>query len=227
MKNKKIGIPGWMIEGKYFGVGISYIDFISKFGTPVIITPQDYLNPPDVDMLYLPGGLDVNPMAYGAVPSYRTQNPNLMLEFFENKTLPYYIETKTPIFAVCRSAQYLWAIYGGILEQHEPYHEQSSYQTHQCHTLSFNINYSHLSKDIKKVNSRHHQMMYERENNENLIAVAYAKEDKTTTDIVEIWTHANLPIVGVQFHPEDHDGTDELIPKIILEMLEKSSNFVL
>jgi len=222
MNNKKIiGIPGWLLDGKYFGVNVDYINYISKFGIPLIITPEMVDNPPEVDMLYLPGGLDVNPLNYNGIPGYYTQNPNVMLEFFDNKILPKYLSRGTKIFAVCRSAQYLWGFFGNKIEQHNDWHKQSSYKTEQSHNLSFTDSFKKYNSLIAKVNSRHHQVML---NSEviygDLEVVAVAKEDKQVyDDIVEIWKSKNGQIFATQFHPENHDDTDELCPMIINEFL--------
>lgn len=65
--SKIIGIPGWVIEGKYFGVGVSYANFISQFGRMRVLTPEDTVNPPKLDLLILPGGADINPVTYGEI----------------------------------------------------------------------------------------------------------------------------------------------------------------
>lgn len=219
--SKRIGIPGWMTGDTTFGVGVSYLEFICKFGEPVIITPLDSQNPPEVDMVLAPGGADILPTSYGARPSFRTNKPNVMLEHFDAATLPKYIENETPIFAVCRSMQKIWTMYGGQLEQHNGWHDQSKHQFDQCHELSFTDGFKDYSKLIKKVTSRHHQCadasVYIPD---ELEVIAYAKEsNQACEEIVEIFRHKTLPIFGVQFHPEDHCGDDELSPQIIEEFL--------
>ncbi len=98
--SKTIGIPGWVIEGKYFGVTIPYMRFAEQFGKVQIITRQDINNAPKVDLLILPGGADILPMTYGLMPDYMTGSPNVMLELFDEKLLPTYIENDTPILGI-------------------------------------------------------------------------------------------------------------------------------
>lgn len=220
---KIIGIPGYK-KYDHFGISLSYINFISKFGIPLIITPDHVSSIPKVDMLYLPGGLDVNPLQYGDKPSYYTQNPNVLLEWFDHKILPYYISNKTPIFSVCRSAQQLWGLFGGEINQHNDTHAQSTkYSAELVHSLHFEKKYENLSKTISLVNSRHHQTMNAKNNIPSSIdVIAYAKEEISKNhseyflDIVEIWKHQTLPIVGCQFHPEDHsEYNDKFSPFVI------------
>jgi putative glutamine amidotransferase len=219
---KKIGIPGWLIDGKCFGVTLPYINYISKFGIPIIITPNQVNDLPEIDLLYLPGGLDVNPLNYNEMPGYYTQNPNVMLEYFDKHILPKYIENNTSIFAVCRGAQSLFTMYGGTLIQDFKEHKQSGYPTDQCHLIkpkdaSLYKNYNELFKNLK-VNSRHHQMMIDdgKSNEIDIIAVA---ED--FTDIVEVWKHKTKDIWGVQYHPEDHGTNDKFSPFVINNLLNK------
>ena len=79
MKEKQfvIGIPGWKTGDSSFGCGVNHLDFISKFGTPRILFPQD--DDLDIDLLYLPGGPDITPSSYGAYPRFRTGNPDVFL----------------------------------------------------------------------------------------------------------------------------------------------------
>lgn len=222
MKTKKIGIPGWMTAG-VFGVPSDYISYIAKFGTPIIITPEMVNNPPEVDYLYLPGGADI--LIENQTPNYNNSNPNLMLEFFDRNILPTYIQRNTPTLAVCRAAQRIWTMFGGTLNQHNPYHKQSAYKEDQAHYLVFTEEYAKLNNYIEKVTSRHHQTMVDDDNNleqqQSLEVIAYGTDMNTKKynhthalqDVVEIYKVANHNIIGVQFHPESQ--VDNLIPKLI------------
>lgn len=223
-KQKLIGISGYKIGDNGFGIGLPYINFISKFGIPVIITPQHVDNIPKVDMLYLPGGLDVNPLTYGEIPNYYTQNPNILLEFFDDKILPQYIENKTPILCVCRSAQKIWGLYGGKINQHVTDHDQSDPGTEPAHYLEYVMDYQDYNSKLQIVTSRHHQCMHTP--SDKLEVIAYAKEKisskeyLTRKDIVEIFKVKDENIYGMQFHPEDHhERIDSLTPYIINKLL--------
>ncbi len=204
-----------------FGVGVSYIEFIYKFGTPVILTPKNYLDLPEVDLIIAPGGADILPTSYGEMPGFKTQKSNTVLEHFDAKILPQYIGRKTPVFAICRGMQRIWAMYGGKIDQHNSWHEQSKHPHDQCHELSFTKDYQHLNKDVSKVTSRHHQCVDASEFvPDELEVIAYAgAHNKYYPNIVEIFKHKTLPIIGVQFHPEDHDSSDVLSIKLIEELL--------
>lgn len=237
MVNKRIGIPGYLLGDGVFGVSIEYLEFITKFGIPVIITPQDSSNPPDVDLLILPGGPDILPQTYGKAPSYKINKPSPMLEYFDEVILPRYIERKTPIFAICRGMQLAWVMSGGKLDQNNEYHVQSSTQNDQCHELIFTPKYQHLDEYIDKVTSRHHQTCdaYTEDDNisiipNNLEVIAYAALDKEKNiyqaDVVEIFKDKYYPLYAVQYHPESHDKTDKLSAMFINELLKNKEKLI-
>lgn len=224
---KIIGCPAWKIENDYFGIPLSYLIFLSKFGIPRMILPSDVDNPPKVDLLVLPGGLDINPLTYGEVPHYMTQNPNVILEYFDKEILPTYLDNDTPILGICRGAQRLYTLFGGELDQHNTWHERSSHKKDQCHGLVLNHNILEHKNLIEKVTSRHHQVCKYDEFNENIEVMAWPEFKSGTksyriSEIVEIFKIKNRKILGVQYHPEDHDGTDKLtsylIDKFLLEI---------
>lgn len=226
MKQKRIGIPGTVIEGpnRIFGVASNYLKFIERFGLAVILTPKDVLDLPEIDLLISPGGSDVLPTNYDAVPDYLTQKSNPILEHFDQEILPRYIENEVPVFGICRGMQQIWGRYGGHIDQNNDWHEQSSkYPQEQVHELYFKPEYFDYSKLIDKVTSRHHQCAVSSEPfgvPDELDVIAVAKQGKYHFDnIVEIFKHKELPIFGVQFHPEDHDYTDKLSSTIIKEFL--------
>ena len=227
MQNKKIGIPGYLIGENTFGVNVDYLEFIGKFGTPVILTPQDSNNPPHIDLLICPGGPDILPNKYGQIPSYKINKPSPILEHFDENILPQYMKRQTPIFAICRGMQLFWVMFGGKLNQHNAYHSQSRSSDDQCHELIFTSNFTKLDKHIGKVTSRHHQTCGARKDEDipaDLLVIAYSGDKKANTydpDVVEIFTHKKYPLYGVQYHPESHDETDKLSAIFIDTLLNK------
>ena len=67
-QKKTIGIPGYKgTDSNNFGVGNNYLSFCQKLGyNPRIIMPwEEYV---EVDMLLLPGGMDISPVNYDSIP---------------------------------------------------------------------------------------------------------------------------------------------------------------
>ena len=104
MSKRKIGIPGWMVGANSFGVTLPYAEFITNVlgGELHILSPYNGDIRRDLDLIVLPGGYDVNPLRYDELPWFSTQNPNVILEAFDNFFLKKYIEANTPIFGICR-----------------------------------------------------------------------------------------------------------------------------
>ena len=98
-RRPKIGIPGWKIGENSFGCGVNHLDFISQFGDPKILFPQD--TDDDIDALYLPGGPDVSPSSYGQFPGFYTGNSDVFREHFFQKNLKGYIEKGIPVVGIC------------------------------------------------------------------------------------------------------------------------------
>lgn len=224
---KKIGIVGWNTGDNSFGVTKPYIDYISKFGVPVILTPQ-HTEVEALDLLILPGGKDLLPSTYNARPSYFTGDPNPLLEQFDAIMLQQYIDADVPILGICRGAQRLWVHYGGQMDQHNSWHDQSKYNSDQCHEIVWMGEHSVHSKKLEKVNSRHHQTMDTKMGKsipEELDVMAYAFARKQAgkalyyPGIVEIFKHRTKRIVGIQGHPEDM-YSDDFTPEIINNFLE-------
>jgi putative glutamine amidotransferase len=201
----KIGIPGWKVGENSFGITIPYHEFLSKIGTVQILSPGVY---EDVDLLVLPGGLDVYPGRYGATPSLHTSNPNMLLEYFDNNMLLRYVATKTKIFGICRGLQTLNVFFGGTLQQ-DIRHKTSTTRDERIHAISTleKIN----GKNNFKVNSLHHQAVDKLAN--SLCCFATSEDN-----YVEAIYHNNLPIAACQFHPEELEYepvTDFLLNKIL------------
>lgn len=203
---KKVGIVGWRSES-FFGAGLNYLEFVSKFGTPIIITPQMDVQK-DLDLLVLPGGLDVN---YGQTPSFHTSNTDVFKQHFYDTKLDAYIDAEIPIFGICLGFQQLNVKFGGTLRQHIHGHQREAHNQHFVHIVdeqyskSIDPSFKVLFQKSKSpntfgvyTNSRHHQAIHEI--GDNLIPTGYSREGES---YIEAFIHRSLPIAGVQWHPED------------------------
>jgi putative glutamine amidotransferase len=201
----KIVMPGWKVGENSFGITVPYHEFLSKIGKVQILSPGVY---EDVDLLVLPGGLDVSPERYGAIPSLYTSNTNMLLEYFDANMLPKYIATKTRIFGICRGLQTINVIFGGTLQQ-DILHKTSTTRDERVHKISTieSIN----GKNTFKVNSLHHQAVDKLAN--SLCCFATSEDN-----YVEAIYHKSLPIAACQFHPEElgyEPVTNFLLNKIL------------
>jgi putative glutamine amidotransferase len=201
---KKIGIPGYKSETT-FGVGLYNLEYVASFGDPVILMPWEEYHK-DLDMIYLPGGMDVNPKSYDEVPGFLTSNQDVFKQFFFEKRLWQYIEMGVPIFGVCLGMQMLNVHFGGKLVQNSFRHPNSADRWEIAHKV---INLE--SGAIFDVNGHHHQLVTMNTLSKNLRAICLSETKEPVT--VEALRHPTLPIVGVQWHPEefyDDFCTDEI-----------------
>ena len=195
---KKIGIVGTM-DDEVFGVDMKTMFFASQFGDVHIITPDTPVL--DLDLLIMRGGTDIAPFSYGAKPGYILRNSNPYLEEFDGEKLPKYIEKKTPIFGICRGMQSINVCLGGTLFQHITKHPTNDPEDREStsHKVKSLIN---KKEKAFEVNSMHHQAIDEP--GEGII-VTHMALDKNNYPlrIIEAIRHTTLPIIGVQWHPEE------------------------
>lgn len=221
-----IGIPAWKTGDNSFGVTAPYYEYIESLGFDVkILSVGEY--DPDIDLLLLPGGSDVDPIRYNQRPGVYTSKSNVHLEYFDKYILPEYIENETPIFGICRGFQSLAIQFGGNIDQDIKGHSKSTKSRDELVNKTY-IN-EELNKSFRKsvhefvaknkhakkledVNSIHHQAVVDTGEFE---IIAY-EEDGT----IEAIQHPELPIAGVQYHPEELIGT-ELLSIFLIDNLLK------
>lgn len=207
-KTPVVGIVGWSLGEESFGVTKEYLHWLTSYCKvrPLIITPHPE-DLPEVDLLVLPGGPDILPGVINQQPSYYTGTAcPFRMAFFVDK-LKYYVESKTPIFGICLGMQMINSFFGGTLNQHidSRYHPKSRYNDDVVHAIK---SPSMVKKELiySSVNSRHHQQVDVL--GEGLEAIAYAVDSKEKRLLkekcyeIEAIAHNELPIVGVQWHPE-------------------------
>lgn len=104
---------------------------------------------PDTNLLFLTGGTDISPSIYQEEISDYTQLPDARRDAEEVRLVKKAVKNNIPIIGICRGAQLLTALAGGILIQHVDNH--SVFGTHSMNTNDGNE---------FEVSSDHHQMMY-------------------------------------------------------------------
>lgn len=219
---KTIGIYADTFNGKV-GNTFAYMQFFSQFGYVRLISTTDNLENVvnEVDMLVLPGGADVDTSTYGGVPGVNDSRVNGHYEYLDLQLLPKFIEAKKPIFGICRGFQRLNTWFGGTLNQHVIGHHQGDNRERRPQEIQF------VEEDaVWYVNTMHHQSINEL--GKGLQILAYSERDHDcysnknhrfpwrifdkggniinrdeTSVIVEAFKHEELPIYGVQFHPEE------------------------
>ena len=200
---KTIGIIGYCSEdGSVFGAGSNYLELISRFGKPHIIFPDDDLV--NVDLLLLPGGLDIAPQSIGAAPTFKTTHPDVFKQYFFEKRLSLYIDANIPIFGICLGFQMLAAYFGSILEQHLWRHPQSAGRCMPAHTVEPLQEAVRYATQPFEVNSHHHQGVLLHGLSTELEPLALAKSHPDSDQpLVEAFRHRHQPIMAVQWHPEE------------------------
>jgi putative glutamine amidotransferase len=221
---KKIGIVGWNTGDNSFGVTKPYIDWLSKFGIVQILSPQQGVDE-TIDLLVLPGGLDIAPQSMGQVPGFYTSNTDVMKQYFYDNNLDQYLQRGTPIFGICLGFQQLCVKFGGQLVQNYGFAYSNKGRHEKVDTLKvvsdelYKIVDEVSFKKIKKyeVNSLHHQGCFLKGIEGTSIEALAIEQDFKNIEIAKFSEN----VYGVQYHPEEiNDGLSTLIIKKLLNYNE-------
>jgi len=202
---KKIGIVGWNTGENSFGSTKPYLEWLAQHGEVIILTPQKGIVE-ELDLLILPGGLDMSPSLAGNVPSYYNSNIDVMKQYFYDVNLPQYIHSNIPVFGICLGFQQLCVMFGGTLVQNYPFNYSTKNRSEFVDKLTFVEGYS---QGKYEVNSLHHQGCFDLGQN---MVIAREHQDGN----VEIAKFTEN-IYGVQFHPEEINDpfSNNIIKKLL------------
>jgi len=203
-----IAIVGRMTEDDdpWFGVRGDYIKYFSKLGAVSVVAPTNPVDwkPGHYGVVVLPGGADLSPTIYGAVPNISTSRSDPFLEYFDLVLLKETMK-KTLVVGICRGFQSLAVTcgLGEYFEQDLPTHPHSAGWTSAGHLIDvFDVS----EKWRKTVVSLHHQgIVIKPETISSVFAshglrlLATAEYNQTEV-VVEAFEGVNF--LGVQWHPE-------------------------
>jgi len=155
----------------------------------------------DATLVLFTGGVDICPSLYGKSPNPMTQDPYEYRDEFEKAMFNEALELGLPMVGICRGAQLLCALSGGVLVQHSNHPSR-----HEIIT----------SEDAKFfTNSCHHQRAYPfvAGCEHKLLAWAPAglspfndgesqQDDMTGKPEAEVVFYPKTKALGIQGHPE-------------------------
>jgi putative glutamine amidotransferase len=193
----------------------SYADSVAGAGAiPVLLPPVETDLPGGAEAalealhgIVLTGGPDVDPTRYGAGRDPHTSVARTGRDTWETALARAALDRDLPVLAICRGVQVLNVVLGGDLHQHLP--DVVGDDTH-CPTIGVHGRHgvrlgagtrvSALLGSNTTVATYHHQAIDRL--GAGLVASGWA--DDGTIEAVELDTAAW--VVGVQWHPEVHDG---------------------
>lgn len=173
-----------------------------------------------LDGLILQGGADLDPALYGEAAHPALGSVDRQRDLFEMALLRAFVAAGKPVLGVCRGMQLINVAFGGSLHQdlqacgvtEQAHYVQSAYDQHE-HRL-------HLAQDswlgalhggLREawINSIHHQAI-------NALGAGLLAEGWSDDGVIEVIRASTLQagaassqgsfVVGVQWHPEFHDG---------------------
>lgn len=179
------------------------VSVLKKLGVTVTVIKQD-CDIKKYDGLVLPGGYDINPKLYKQ-KNKASKNIHNKLDRLQYSVLDKFVQEKKPVLGICRGCQMINIYFGGTLNQDIKKHrgKKGSTVKHDT-TIVENSVLESLYGRTMKVNSRHHQCIDQQ--GVNLLTVQRASDGR-----IEAVEHDELPILGVQWHPEEMGKKGELV----------------
>ncbi len=212
-----IGLPGRRTYGRHVdGFGSIFDDFamdlyladyagevLAAGGLPIHLPldadPSDYL--PSLHGVLLPGGADIEPGTYGAVPdgngTYEPERDHLEFALLDGA-----IDYDLPVLGICRGLQVINVHAGGTLNQHVPEHARYDMPADaRAHEVQFEpesrlgLLYGNGGREQIKVNSLHHQTVA-------LLGDDLRVSARDPDGVVEGIERPGQDLLAVQWHPE-------------------------
>ncbi|MDO4258916.1 MAG: gamma-glutamyl-gamma-aminobutyrate hydrolase family protein [Actinomycetaceae bacterium] len=156
------------------------------------------------DAIVILGGEDVHPVTYGATQGYTNEGRHWhRADRAQIALVDYALRTGTPLLGICRGMQILNVACGGDLVQHIDGHlipgilDHHRFQRHDVQLTPGSQLAAALGGQRRvEISSAHHQVAGRIGQD---LRVAATSDD----GLIEAVEHEWLPVLGVQWHPED------------------------
>lgn len=213
---KTIGTtPRILFEGttkKQF-INERYVSFLIESGFNVIMLTTKNPKIDEVlslcDGFLITGGADVDPVHFNEQNIGLSKNCDADLDEIDKAVTLHAIKYKKPLLGICRGIQSINVFTGGSLHQDIGNTHSNVKNDHFITTFTNQV--IDFKKETINCNSYHHQAIKDLAPDFQIIA----KKD----DIIEAIVHKELPIIGIQWHPEVIPSTTE--SKIIFDCFKK------
>lgn len=203
MKKYIIGVsprPNQTDTNTFIRVNRNYIDQLTSIDlVPIILTPGSDLQQvlQLCDGFLVIGGDDFNPIMYGENNDEGlSKDIDDELDQIDKTIIMHAVENKKPVLGICRGHQALSAVFGKAL--HQDFNHDGLYHPFEgkLHNVTKVTNFGVATRlpDEFQVNTYHHQCTKE-------VADGFVVLFKNH-DVIEAIEHTELPILGVQWHPE-------------------------
>lgn len=233
MKKKPIiGItsypPG---ESHGFHIPRFYVESVLRAGgVPVVLPSCGKDSIPEwltfLDGAILSGGGDIDPAYYGGNSHETIYNLNPLRDETELEFAKILLNSKIPLFCICRGLQILNVVLGGSLYPHLPDHYGESVLhrapprepiPHEVRLAKDSRLYEILKKENIRSVSWHHQAI--REPGRGIRAVGWASDG--VVEAIELLEHPQ--VLAVQWHPELNIAEGEHDHKLFCEFVNNCS----
>ncbi|BBX33318.1 glutamine amidotransferase [Mycolicibacterium mageritense DSM 44476 = CIP 104973] len=195
----------------------------SAGGEPVILhgpACDPILELPDrlaqFDGVLLPGGADVEPCRYGAVPAPETTGTMAFQDDLDIGVTRAVLDHELPTLAICRGMQVLNVALGGSLTQHvveedTPHHNG----IHSVDVTAGSRLHAIVAAETVDVSSYHHQAIDRLGAGLSVTAVA-------ADGVVEAVEHSRADVIAVQWHPEDRHATSATDAALFADLVDRA-----
>jgi putative glutamine amidotransferase len=187
-----------------------------------------------LDAIVLPGGVDLDPSTYGETAHPRLGQVDSARDQVELQLARWAIEDAKPLLGLCRGIQVINVAMGGTLWQdiesqvpnalkHDYWPSAGFGRDYLAHPVELSASSrlrDLLRQDILQVNSMHHQAI--RQLSSQLVATAVAPDG--VVEGIESRT-ADRFLIGVQWHPEVFDGSDQHTRRLFHEFTSAARQF--